>query len=285
MNKQKINIGNVEILSLSDGRLSFKPDDFFPDVPLGSWNVYPDSLGEDGCLVMNMGCFILKSENKTILVDTGLGPYSHNLDTLQESHVSLESGLLKSAFQSIALKPEDIDFVAITHLHMDHVGWNFTQEGTGLVPTFPNARYLIPLADWRLFKRSASNKRFSYIEEQVIPLEKLGCLELFESEKEITASITAIPTPGHTPGHTSYLIDSDGEMGIVSGDIIHVPAQVQEPEWSPRADMKPNLAVKSRMDILEKLEHDTGLLISGHFPQPGFGRLLRLEGKRYWQAL
>ena len=74
-------------------------------------------------------------------------------------------------------------------------------------------------------------------------------------------------------------------MGIVSGDIIHVPAQVQEPEWSPRADMKPNLAVKSRMDILEKLEHDTGLLISGHFPQPGFGRLLRLEGKRYWQAL
>ena len=39
------------------------------------------------------------------------------------------------------VRPEDIDVVLCTHMHVDHVGWNtYKDESTGnFVPTFPNA--------------------------------------------------------------------------------------------------------------------------------------------------
>jgi glyoxylase-like metal-dependent hydrolase (beta-lactamase superfamily II) len=44
-----------------------------------------------------------------------------------------------------------VDVVINTHVHSDHVGWNTKRDGDSWVPTFPNARYLIPEADYRLF--------------------------------------------------------------------------------------------------------------------------------------
>ena len=37
--------------------------------------------------------------------------------------------------------------------------------------------------------------------------------------------------------------------------------------------------------IMDRMERDGSLVVSGHFPVPGFGRLVRLDGRRYWQAL
>ena len=42
------------------------------------------------------------------------------------------------------IKPEAVDFVLLTHLHTDHVGWNTRLVDGRWVPTFPNARYIVP---------------------------------------------------------------------------------------------------------------------------------------------
>ena len=41
----------------------------------------------------------------------------------------------------------DVDVVINTHIHSDHVGWNTKLENGTWVPTFPNARYLMPAPD------------------------------------------------------------------------------------------------------------------------------------------
>ena len=46
--------------------------------------------------------------------------------------------------QRAGVQPEAVDVVVNTHLHTDHVGWNTKRDGDSWVPTFPNARYLIP---------------------------------------------------------------------------------------------------------------------------------------------
>lgn len=274
----KTTIGNVEIASLSDGRLRFAPSDFFPDVDADLWEPYREDLTPQGDILMNMGCFLLHSDGKTVLVDTGLGLKSYDLD-------ALETGLLPDVFRAKGINPDDVDIVMITHLHRDHVGWNFTPDGDGWRPTFPKAKYCVPNADWRLFTRRAGMERFAYIQEQVIPLQELGLLELMDGEQTLTSELTALPTPGHTPGHTSLLISSKGEKGIIMGDASHVPAQAQETHWSPRADSKPEQSAETRRELMDRIEKDDALLISGHYPAPGFGRLVRLEGRRYWQAL
>ena len=106
-----------------------------------------------------------------------------------------------------------------------------------------------------------------------------------EGEHSLTRELTTLPTPGHTPGHMSILITSQGERALILGDVAHNPAQVEETDWVSRADMDPELTRQTRRALMERLEREQTVVASGHFPAPGFGRIVRLEGRRYWQGL
>jgi glyoxylase-like metal-dependent hydrolase (beta-lactamase superfamily II) len=119
----------------------------------------------------------------------------------------------------------------------------------------------------------------------VWPLEQLNLIEFMEPEQAITREITAVPTPGHTPGHMSILITSRGERALVLGDAAHNPTQIEEPDWVSRADMDPDLTRQTRKALIERLEREQILVAAGHFQAPGFGRIVKLDGKRYWRGL
>ena len=104
-------------------------------------------------------------------------------------------------------------------------------------------------------------------------------------EHRLTRDLTAMPTPGHTPGHMSILITSQGERGLILGDAAHNPAQLQETDWVSRADMDPEVTRQTRRALVERLEREQIVVAAGHFPAPGFGKVLRLQGRRYWQVL
>ncbi len=278
MNGCKTTVGNVEITSLSDGRLQFETSEFFPSVPQEAWAPYAEDLTPTGHVVMNMGSFLVRSDGKTVLVDTGLGKDAQGLEPL-------ETGNLMDEFNKHGIANSEVDVVFITHLHRDHVGWNFSSQNGEMRLTFPNAKYLVPKADWDIFTRRAGMSMFSYIKDQVIPLQDAGVLELIEGERALTSELTTLPTPGHTPGHTSVLIASQGERAVLVGDATHIPAQIQQTDWSPRADSDGEQSAKTRRDLMDRIEDDDALLVSGHDPAPGYGRLVRLEGRRYWRAL
>ncbi len=271
----KIAVGNVEVTSLSDGTLVFVPSEFFPSVAAGAWEPYLDHL-IDGKLTLNMGSFLVTSGTQTVLVDTGLGPGNRGLH-------AATYGRLMDDITAAGASPEDIDIVAATHVHPDHVGWNLALDGGRPRATFPRARYWVPKADWTDHSQRAEPA--SYFQEQVLALEDLGLIEFIEGEQALTSEITALPTPGHTPGHTSFLVSSQGEHAIIIGDAAHTPVQVHETSWSPRADADSRLSSATRQALMARIEGDGAVLVSGHFPAPGFGRLVRLQGRRYWRAL
>ena len=273
-----ITIGNVTVTSLSDGRMEFAPSEFFPTIPAEAWGPYRDPLTPEGNIALNVGSFLLRSEGRTVLVDTGLGGSDAGM-------TGAVFGLLMDDMRDKGVRAEEVDLVVITHLHRDHVGWNLVRDEGAVRPTFPNARYLVPKADWDLFTRRDGMAAFAYIREQVTPLEGLGVLELIDGEQTVTGELTTLPMPGHTPGHTGVLISSQGERGVILGDAAHHPAQVQETDWSPRADTDPDLSRVTRRQLMDRMERDGAVAASGHFPAPGFGRLVRLKGRRYWQTL
>jgi glyoxylase-like metal-dependent hydrolase (beta-lactamase superfamily II) len=154
------------------------------------------------------------------------------------------------------------------------------------VPTFPKARYWMSAKDWEAcHKPDVQKERFPNAPTCVWPLEELGLVELMHGEHAITQGLTAVPTPGHTPGHVSILITSQGERALVLGDAAHSPAQIEETDWVSRADMDPDLTRQTRRSLMERLEREQILVAAGHFEAPGFGRILRLEGRRYWKGL
>ena len=106
-----------------------------------------------------------------------------------------------------------------------------------------------------------------------------------DGECVLTSELTTLPTPGHTPGHLSIVISSQGYRGLILGDVAHNLVQIHETEWCSRADIDPDRARATRRSLMERLEREGTLVAAGHLPAPGFGKVVRLEGRRYWQAL
>jgi glyoxylase-like metal-dependent hydrolase (beta-lactamase superfamily II) len=278
MLKNQVRIGNVEITSFSDGALEFDLCNFFPSIPAESWQPYAKGLTPEHRVRFNLGSFLVRSDGHTLLVDTGLGPKP--ADAPESA-----GGELLQNLSAQGIRLEEIDMVVMTHLHRDHVGWNLMARGGKYQPTFPRARYWMSAKDWEACHRLEVRERFPNAPTCVWPLEELGLLELMEGDHVLTSELTALPTPGHTPGHVSILISSQGERALILGDAAHHPAQVQEPDWVSRADMDPDQARVTRRALLDRLESEETLIAAGHFPAPGFGKLVRLNGRRYWQSL
>jgi glyoxylase-like metal-dependent hydrolase (beta-lactamase superfamily II) len=274
-----IRVGNVEIMSLSDGILEFDLCNFFPTIAHEDWHQYASHLTAAQHVRFNLGSFLVRSDGRTILVDTGLGPKPADTP-------DVPWGILLEEFKANAVQPEDVDMVVLTHLHRDHVGWNLLPQDGKYVPTFPNARYWMSAKDWETCHQpQVQPERFPNAPTCVWPLADLGLVEFMQGEHTLTRDLTAIPTPGHTPGHMSILITSQGERALILGDAAHNPAQVHETDWVSRADMDPEITRSTRRALMERVEREGMVVAAGHFPAPGFGKVIRLGGRRYWQVL
>ncbi len=275
----KITVGNVEIVAVLDMiPPAREPERFFPDVSLDSWTHYKDIL-ENGMLQLYYGCFFVRSQGQTILVDTGMGPGPH-------PERDNRTGDLLNQLKKEGVSPDDVDIVVHSHLHADHVGWNLDISGEKPTPNFPNARYLVPRGDWDHFTKPENLDSAPQVKDYVVPLQELGLMELIDSEHIVNDELTTLATPGHTLGHQVLLITSQGEKAMIVGDLLHSKVQVQEPDWCAGVDIDKAASRSSRESILQKAESEGYVVAAGHFhPKDHIGKVIRLEGKRYWQAL
>lgn len=280
-----MNVGNVEIVALSDMNCVYPTPlaELWPHVALSAWapyrERYPDTFEDEGHMRIEIGCYLVRSRGRTILIDTGYGPGP--IDYLGGLR-----GELMDDLASKSISPQDVNTLFFSHLHLDHVGWNTTQQGGRFVPTFPNARYVVHQLDMAHFQkpevRAAS--RYSYMEQLVDPLVDQGVFDTLSEDTDLTDEVRAVHTPGHTPGHMSVLVSSQGQKVLIQGDVFIHPAQVTQEDWSPLFDGEPDVATKTRGKVLDQVEADGTPMISCHFPSPGFGRVTRSQGRRYWQV-
>jgi len=286
----KVTVGNVEITAVLDMiPPSREPSMMFPTTNASDWAQHQDAL-ENGQLQLYYGVWVVKSQGQLILVDTGLGPGPHpdrgNVEG--ELYENLRPVLAPpDNTQNTNISPSDeIDIVVHTHLHGDHVGWNLTYQGGMPAPTFRRAKYLVPKLDWDHFTAPDVIESAPHVQRQVMPLRRLRKMELVEGEYNITDEVSTIPTPGHTPGHQSILITSQGQRAIIAGDVLHNKAQVLEPGWCAGVDIDKDQSAKSREELLARAERDESVVAAGHFsPADHLGKVVRLEGRRYWQAI
>ena len=279
-----MNVGGVEIIALSDMSLPFPMPltQLFPGPSLEAWapykERYPDAFVQDHMLI-EIGCYLVRSQGETILIDTGYGPGPIEA-------IGGREGELMADLAAKNIDPQEISTVFLSHLHLDHVGWNVVEQGNTLVPAFPNARYVAHQADLDHFRRPdiQAESTFPFMDRCVESVANLGLLDTLTEDTYLTSEIRALHTPGHTPGHMSILVSSGGEEALIQGDVLVHPAQVTEDDWNCHFDYDWPVAIETRRKILAQVETDGTPVISCHFPAPGFGKVTRHEGRRYWQA-
>ena len=223
----------------------------------------PHFATDEGRLKMSIHSLVLETPKHRIVVDTGLGndKQGRNVPTWNNRNDPFLEKLTLAGFP-----PDSIDTVLCTHLHVDHVGWNTRLAGGKWVPTFANARYLFGKTEFEHWRaHSADPANVAVFNDSVKPIWDAGKAELIASDARLTDEITMISTPGHSPGHMSIHIRSDGEEGLLTGDVAHHPCQMAHLDWSSTADSDPRQSVVARRELFSRFADTPTLVIGGHY--------------------
>jgi glyoxylase-like metal-dependent hydrolase (beta-lactamase superfamily II) len=136
------------------------------------------------------------------------------------------------------VKPDDVDAVVCTHLHLDRVGWNTTLDGDQSVATFPNARYFVNKDEFEFWNPETHDQtglefNGNVFDDSVKPVFDRGLIDLWEGlDCAVDDSLHLEVAAGHTPGHSVGWIHSAGAHALLSGDSMHSGVKVHRPEWN-----------------------------------------------------
>ncbi|MGW7516196.1 MBL fold metallo-hydrolase [Streptomyces sp. NPDC054796] len=271
----QIVLGDVTVTRVREyvGPVGLTTQDFFPSSHEQLWKehdswlspafVYPDS----DVVRSAIQTWVLRSEGRTILVDTGVGNGKFRPYAPVWSY--LDTDFLDNLAEA-GVRPEDVDLVVNTHLHADHVGWNTRLRDGEWVPTFPNATYLVPKADFDFWNpvnapvagRGRGNQ--NVFEDSVAPVHAAGRTELWEGGHDIDAHLRLEPAPGHTPGSSVLTLDSGGDRAVFVGDMVHSPLQIVAPDHNSCFCEDPHGARATRHRVLGRAAEENALVFPAH---------------------
>lgn len=156
---------------------------------------------------MPIPCFLIRHGQRYMLWETGLSARA-----LNDGHPTLKlDRTIADQLARIGVRPEQIEFIGISHYHGDH---------TGQASAFPRARLIIGAGDIEALRREpapggAAPSHLAPWLTGGAPLSALTAdMDVFGD-----GSVVVLMTPGHTPGHTSLLVKLPSGNVILSGDL------------------------------------------------------------------
>jgi glyoxylase-like metal-dependent hydrolase (beta-lactamase superfamily II) len=269
-----VKIGSIKVEGVSDGSLLAPATLAFNKPNDEDWAPHREFLDENGQLTFEMGGFLLRDGERTVLVDVGIGPHSDPSRT----------GTFMKSLEGLGVTAAEVTDVVLTHLHFDHLGW----ASDGEQPLFPNATYRCHQADWDFFMgpdpyddsigvQLMGGKRAI----ELLPAVS-GRVETWSEDGSLLGGIDVRSAPGHTPGSTVLVISSGEDRALLLGDVAHCPVELLEDDWEMISDVDKALATRTRVALAREFEGTDIPMAATHFPGLRFGRLLPGVGMRRW---
>jgi glyoxylase-like metal-dependent hydrolase (beta-lactamase superfamily II) len=220
---------------------------------------------ESGRLVTSFQSYVVETPRRTILVDTSIGndKTGRRRDFYNNARFPFLSNLRAAGYA-----PGEIDVVVLTHIHVDHVGWNTRLMDGRWVPTFPKARYVMVADEVRDAegKAAESPARFGALwEDSIVPVLDAGQADLVPDDHRIDAEVSLAPSPGHTRHHVSIWIGADVPRAVVTGDVLHHPVQARHPDINSQACELADVARTTRRAMLDRCAAENVLALPIHF--------------------
>ena len=197
-------------------------------------------LGLEKGVEGSMSAFLLEAEGKKALFDTGLN--------------EKKSKGIPDRLSELKVSPDEIDYIFITHFHLDHIGGLLDAEDNIY---FKNAKVYVSKEEYDGWinkmpadKNGLQVKTMKIIEKQLVK---------FDFNDTLPLGIKPIKAFGHTPGHTCYRKDDL----LIIGDLIHgQDIQIKHPEICATYDHDEKASIETRKNILKYAE-DNKLFVAG----------------------
>jgi glyoxylase-like metal-dependent hydrolase (beta-lactamase superfamily II) len=284
---ESIILGDVTVTRVWEyfGPVAMTPETFFPESAPSVWDAHRSWLvphfldGETEIVQTALQTWLLRSEGKTILVDTGVG--NHKDRPYAALWSRMNTGFLEN-LAAAGVQPQDVDLVVNSHLHIDHVGWNTYLQDRSWVPTFPNATYLMPKADYDFWNPANGHKSVfgrgnqNVFEDSVAPIQEAGQAHLWdEGGYRIDGNLRLDLAPGHTPGSSVLTLESGTDRALFVGDLLHTPVQFVDPDVNSCFCEDPAAARATRRRLLGQASDENALVFPAHLGGAGAAEVVR----------
>jgi glyoxylase-like metal-dependent hydrolase (beta-lactamase superfamily II) len=221
-------LGKMEVDVVGGGAFRLDGGTMFGPVPRVLWErqIPPD---ERHRIPMTANCLLVRVGGSIVLVDAG---YGSKADGKRRDFQALEEGgPIVRSLAAHGVRPEDVDLVVLTHLHFDHVGGCTMRDESGsLRLVFSNADHVVQRSEWEDAVSRRPELLGSYFEEDFLPLEAAGRLQLVDGEVEILPGVRVRRVGGHTRGMQIVELGStstDPPLGVALSDLAPTTAHLK----------------------------------------------------------
>ena len=218
-------------------------------------------LAESGMIVMTTQFFLLRQNDLVLLIEMGTGNGKTRPGEPYWDHQNLP---YLETLASLNVQPEDVAYVFLSHLHVDHVGLATTWKDDRWVPTFPKAKYMVNRREWEYWRKvPADDPRWHpCLEDSVWPLAEAEAVHRVEAG-QCVEGIRVHEAAGHTPGNVIFEVE--GQNLWFLGDLLHHPAQIAHPEWPSAAfDVDAELNTRQRRRYFKHFADSGAVLFAAH---------------------
>ena len=175
--------------------------------------------------------------------------------------IMTEADFVVNQLQTMGIGPDDITYVILSHLHLDHAG------GVG---AFPKARYVVQRDELHFAYAPDSSQSAAYIRADFDrPVDWL-ILEGWQDDGFDLfgdGSICIWFSPGHTPGHQSLRLNLQESGPIVlTGDSCYTLENLEE-EILPGLIWSPDEALRAIRRLRDERRRCDAKIFTGHDPE------------------
>lgn len=245
----------MEIYTVDCGNMKLDGGAMFGIVPKSLWQKQYEA-DENNMIGISMRSLLVVEGQRVVLFDNGIGN-KQDQDFFRHYYLFGEE-TPETSLARLGLSTASITDMVLTHLHFDHCGGSviYNEDRSGLLMAFPNARYWVSRPQWELAKDPNRLEKASFLEENLLPIEEAGQLELFEGEFDLTPNIRLRMFDGHSVGQAIGLVYYNGKTIVNIADLIPLVGNISM-SWVCGYDTQPLISLKEKADFLkESLEND-----------------------------
>lgn len=244
----------------------------FGVVPKALWQrAYADADASNR-IPMAAKVLLLRSDDRTILVDTGNAPWmSEKLREIYDVHFDEFS--INASLRIEGISPEDVTDVILTHLHFDHAGGALLEDGR---PRFPNATYYVQEQQLAWARNATEKDKASFISAMYEPLDGSGKLTKIDGDGELFPCVHLECFDGHTKSMQAIRVSDGTTTLFYPADLMPTSAHISVP-YGMAYDNFPLTTIDEKKRILPRMIDEEWIVVFEHDAHRDAARVMRTD--------